>query len=146
MYDIVIKVHIVVSTCFFISGVVLLTLSVAGWVNKKEGRMRQFNRFSIIFLTLLYLQLTTGLLLYFFLKPDISASMTSLAEAMEKSALRFWAIEHVSLMIFALILSQIGWLFIRHLKENVRKYKAASFYYGISFLVVLTSAAMALFR
>lgn len=146
MYHTVINFHIVISSCFVIAGLVLVPLSVAGWLRGRTGRERLFRPLSRVFLGLLYVQLVTGLGLYFFLKPDFSTGTGTLEEAMERSVLRFWAIEHVSLMIFALILSQIGWFFIRDLQEVERKYRAATFYYGLSFLVVLTSAAMALFR
>ena len=146
MYESVITFHIIVSSCFILTGAVLLSLTILGWLRGKQNRERLFVRFSGIFLSLLYIQFVTGLGLYFFLKPDLSASRNTLEEAMDQSALRFWAIEHVSLMIFALILSQIGWLFIRELQPGKKKYRAASLYYGTSFLVVLISAAMAIFR
>lgn len=146
MYDAVINFHIIISSCFILAGLLLLPLSLMAWLRGRVDRERLFRRVSGVFLALLYVQFVTGLALYFFLKPDLYARMSSLEEAMEKSTLRFWAIEHVSLMIFALILSQIGWLFIRELDDRKRKYRAATFYYGFSFMVVLVSAAMAILR
>lgn len=146
MYSVVIKFHIFISSCFFLTGAVLVAWSITGWARNRPGRLVLYNRLSYLFIALLYVQLVTGLTMYFFLKPDPSASITTLEEAMEKSTLRFWAIEHVSLMIFALLLSQIGRLFIRQLPAERRMFRAATFYYGFSFLLVLASAAMALFR
>lgn len=146
MYESVITFHIIISSCFTLTGIVLLSLTLLGWLRGRQNRQRLFGRISGIFLSLLYVQFVTGLALYFFLKPDLSASGNTLAEAINQSALRFWAIEHVSLMIFALILSQIGWLYVRELQPGKKKYRAATLYYGTSFLVVLISAAMAIFR
>jgi hypothetical protein len=146
MYEKVFNFHVVISSCFVIAGLVLVPLSLSGWLRGSIHRDRLFSRISVIFLILLYIQLVTGLGLYFFLKPDISASVSTLVEAMEQSALRFWAIEHLSLMIFALLLSQIGWFYIRELQDRARKYRSASLYYGSSFVLVLTSAGLAVFR
>ena len=101
---------------------------------------------SWVFIHFLYIQLLTGIALYFFLKPEVDANNISMEEALQQNSLRFWAIEHVSLMLFALIFSQVGRLIIKQISSDRKKYRAATFYYGISLLVVMSSAFMAIFR
>jgi hypothetical protein len=60
------------------------------------------------------------------------------------ASLRFWAIEHIALMIFALFLTQLGRLFIRRSNNPVRKFKASLFYYGVALLLILFSVSIAL--
>jgi len=60
------------------------------------------------------------------------------------ASLRFWAIEHIALMIFALFLTQLGRIFIRKSTAPVRKFKASLFYNGTAVLLILFSVSVAL--
>ncbi len=145
MYDIVIRFHYWTSSIFFVLGLIMVIWAIVGWV-KSKAYSSAFNKLSFIFLLFLYIQLLTGIVLYFFLKPENLAPNISLEQAVRQSSLRFWAIEHISLMLFAFLLAQIGRLFIKKLASDRQKFRAATFYYGISFLVVLISASMAMIR
>lgn len=145
MYDIVVRLHYIVSSIFIILALVTTTWAIVGWV-KDRPCPRSFLSLSWLFIHFLYLQLFSGIALYFFLKPEYNAGILTMEEAVKQSNLRFWAIEHVSLMFFALILSQVGRMLIKQISSDRRKYRAAVFYYGISFGVVLISALLALFR
>jgi heme A synthase len=145
MYDIVIKVHYIVSSIFFALALIVTIWAIIGWAkNLKAGRA--FNRLSFFFIHFLYIQLITGIALYFFLEPDTKLAGVTMEQAAKQNELRFWAIEHVSLMLFALLLSQVGRLLIKQLNSDRKKFRTASLYFGVSFIVVLTSAALALFR
>lgn len=145
MYNIVIKFHLVISIVFLLLALVVITWSIVGWTKNLEYK-HLFSRLSYFFILFLYLQFFSGLILYFFLKPEKNEEIISLSDAMEQSKLRFWAIEHVALMLFALILSQIGWVMIKQLPGDKRKFRTAGFYYGVSFVLVLLSAAIAIFK
>lgn len=145
MYDIVILFHYWTSSIFFIIALIVTIWAIAGWVKSKKYSPA-FNKLSFVFILFLYIQLLTGIVLYFFLKPQNQSVDISLEQAALQSSLRFWAIEHVSLMLFAFLLAQIGRHFIKQLTTERKKFRAATFYFGLSFLVVLTSSGMALFR
>ncbi|MFO7669009.1 MAG: hypothetical protein R6W31_05060 [Bacteroidales bacterium] len=145
MYDIVIKFHYVISAIFIILALITTAWALIGWI-KDIPCPRSFLRLSWVFIHFLYIQLFTGIALYFFLKPEVDATNISMEEALQQNSLRFWAIEHVSLMLFALIFSQVGRLIIKQISSDRKKYRAATFYYGISLLVVMSSAFMAIFR
>lgn len=145
MYDVVIGFHYLISSVFLIIAVVLITWAVRGWVRSLEFTPA-FSKLSYYFNLLLYIQLFTGVFLYFFLKNEVEISGISLEQAINQSNIKFWVIEHVSLMLFALLISQIGRLFIKQISSGRSKYRAASFYYGISFIAVIVSAMMAIFR
>ncbi len=145
MYDVVIKLHYVVSTIFLILALVTTIWALIGWV-KDIPCPRSFLRLTWVFIHFLYIQFLTGITLYFFLTPGSSGSVMTMEEALKQNSQRFWGIEHVSLMLFALILSQVGRLMIKQMSSDRKKYRAATFYYGISLLVVMSSALMAIFR
>jgi uncharacterized membrane protein SirB2 len=83
-------------------------------------------------------------LLYFFLNPAGESNINSFEAAMRNNNLRFWAIEHVSLMLFALVLSQIGYIFLNRSRQDDKKFRNIGFFYGVSTLVVIISMAVAL--
>ncbi len=145
MYDVVIKLHYVVSTIFLIIALITTIWALIGWA-KNLACPRSFLRLSWVFIHFLYIQLLTGITLYFFLEPETRTDVISMEEALQHNSSRFWGIEHVSLMLFAVILSQVGRLIIKQISSDRKKYRAASFYYGISLLVVMSSAFMAIFR
>ncbi|MDX2432209.1 MAG: hypothetical protein QNK35_14830 [Bacteroides sp.] len=145
MYDIVIKLHYIVSAIFLILALVTTIWALIGWA-KDLPCPRSFLSLSWVFIHFLYIQLLSGIILYFFLKPETSTDILTMEEALQLNSSRFWGIEHVSLMLFAVILSQVGRLMIKQISSDRKKYRAASFYYGISLLVVMSSALMAIFR
>ncbi len=145
MYEVVIKLHYVISAIFLILALVTTTWAIIGWA-KNLACPSSFLKLSWVFIHVLYIQLFTGITLYFFLKPASSSEVMTMEEALLHNSQRFWGIEHVSLMLFALILSQVGRMIIKQISSDRKKYRAATFYYGISLLVVMSSAMMAIFR
>jgi hypothetical protein len=100
----------------------------------------------VLFLVLLYLGLILGVILYFMLDPESKPGMLSLQEAQENATQRFWAIEHFTIMLFALILSQIGRIFtIKNITDR-QKFKYAIFYFGIATLFTFISTGIYLFH
>ena len=145
MYESVIGFHMVVSALFILLGMVTTVWAIRGW-SRKASCPRSFLKLSWTFIHVLYLQLITGVVLYFFLKPEPASALLSMEEAMSQDRLRFWAIEHVSLMLFSLCLAQVGRLVIKQISTDWKKYRAATFYYGISLLMTLVSATMGILR
>jgi hypothetical protein len=54
------------------------------------------------------LQLVLGLLLYFLLSPTTSAIFADFGAAMRDPVARFWAVEHLSMMLAAVVLVHLG--------------------------------------
>ena len=141
-YELVIDSHIIVSTVFMIIAILIVVRSIRGWRLKKA--YTKFDRnLSIVFLVFLYVQLILGLLLYFVLGNRAAGAVT-MEEATEQMALRFWVLEHFVFMIFALFLSQLGWIFIRKSKLDSNKHRNELFYFGGSILLILISIGIRL--
>jgi hypothetical protein len=117
--------------------IILTVRSITGWLNKKE--YSQSDRYLAIgFLVMLYLTLINGLIMYFFIDPALKASMDMHA-AIKRASLRFWVVEHFYFMTFALILAQIGGIFIRKATNDRSRFAYASFYYGIATFITIVS-------
>jgi hypothetical protein len=66
------------------------------------------DRWGLILVVAIDLQLLLGLLLYFVLSPNTSAIFGNFGAAMRDPVARFWAIEHVVLMALAVVLVHLG--------------------------------------
>ena len=66
------------------------------------------DRWGLIFTIALDLQLLLGLVLYVALSPTTAAIFGDFGAAMRDPVARFWAVEHVTLMLVAVIAAHVG--------------------------------------
>lgn len=144
IYSFAFKIHIVISTITLLAGIACVVLSVQGLVSKREYGRTDFG-ISLVFNVALYFQLILGSLIYYLLRTTQEGPMWEVPDTQNDASLRFWAIEHIALMIFALFLTQLGRTFIKKSKGPFRKFRASLFYFGMSLLLILFSVGMALF-
>ena len=138
MYSTLINIHVWTSTMFLLISIVLCSVVFRDFYYKKRYS-KMNNRLEIAFIGFLYFSMILGIVLYFFLDPTSKPKMLSLDEAQKYASLRFWAIEHFCVMLFAVILSQIGRIFTsRNISAN-HKHKYALFYYGMATLITFIS-------
>lgn len=139
IYPIFIKFHIVFSVLFILIAVAISTYFFWGWRRKKA-----FGPFEIrlknTFLSFLLADLVFGIILYFFLQKP--AGHMSAAEAMKYASLRFWAIQHFSNVMFVIILSLIGNVFIIQTQQSIKKFKYAFIYFGIATVIIIVSVSL----
>ena len=138
MYQFLLIFHIVSSTIFIMVALVLSLRSVLGWQNN-WSYARVDKVLSYVFMGLLYLTLLHGVIMYFFIDPAAKSQPMDILQAMKQASLRFWVMEHFYVMTFALILSQIGGIFIRKATVDKSRFAYASFYYGISTIITMLS-------
>jgi hypothetical protein len=120
--------------------IILLLLAfvqaLAGWLGKKrytEGN-RKLNVFALISA---HIQLLIGLVLYFlgdWFKGDSSVALT-----------RYWKMEHISMMIFAIILITVGNARSKRGDDPVVKHRSVALYFGLA-LVLIVAAVMAMVK
>jgi len=88
-----------------------------------------FNRLALVFM---HLQVVLGFLLYF-----ISPKVIFEATSMQSSMLRFFLVEHIALMLIAVILITIGYVKADRINNEVKKHKRVIIYYSIALLLIL---------
>lgn len=143
-YKIVFNLHIYVSIITLLAGTGTVVRSIIGWsAGKTYGRKDYL--FSLSFSIALYLQLLLGFIIYFLLRTSIENPAFEIPSSSNDASLRFWAIEHIALMIFALFLTQLGRIYIRESTTSLKRFRASLFYYGSSLLLILFSLSIALF-
>lgn len=91
-------------------------------------------RIALFALIATHLQLITGLILYF-----ISPKVQFVSGVMKDAVLRFYTVEHISLMLIAIALITIGYTKAKRRETADRKFRAIASYYGIGLLLILIS-------
>jgi len=102
-------------------------------VNKKEFKPldRKLGLFSMISV---HLQLVLGLILYF-----ISPKVQFTAAAMEDKLLRFYTVEHITLMLLAIAVITVGYSRAKRVNVDTRKFRSTWLYYLIGLVLILIS-------
>ena len=144
IYSVAFKIHIFISSITLLAGIFTIALTIQGMITKREYGKRDF-ALSVIFNVALYFQLILGFLIYYLLRSTLEGPLWEVPDTQNDASLRFWAIEHIALMIFALFLTQLGRVYIKRSKGPSRKFRASLFYFGTSLLLILFSVGMALF-
>ena len=93
----------------------------------------------IVFTSLMDIQLLTGLVLYFFLSPITKLALSDFGSAMKNADLRFYAVEHIFMMLIAVVLVHIGRAKSKKAIADHAKFRIATIFYGLSLLIMLAA-------
>ncbi len=95
------------------------------------------NIFAASFVGTMHLQLLLGLVLYFFLSPITESALSNFGGAMKNAELRFWAVEHASMMVLAVVVAQIGRSKSKKATDAAKKFKLQAIFFGAALLLML---------
>lgn len=106
MYDTILWLHSWLRWPALIAGV---TATAAAFASRPTGSDKTAaDRWGLIFMILLDVQFLLGLFLYGLLSPITAAIFDDFGAAMRDSAARFWAVEHITLMLAAVVIVHVG--------------------------------------
>jgi len=129
MYNILVHTH---------SGLRWFVLLFLVWaiVMAARGAYRQGGKpmAALLGLVFTHIQLVIGLVLYFTSPKVIFAGLS-----MSNSVLRFYLVEHIALMLAAVILVTVGYVKAKRAAEDLKMNKSILWYYSIGLLLILVS-------
>ncbi len=113
--------------------VIAVVNALMKWLGKKpyEKSDKSINAMTMGFI---HLQALTGAILYF-----ISPKVMFAGEAMKDSVLRFYTVEHISLMLIAIILVTIGHARAKRMTDSTKKFKNIFWFYDIALVLILVA-------
>lgn len=138
MYTGFLHLHDALRWLVLLSLVVTLVKYLSGWLGNQPWKKTD-NILGIVFTSLMDLQLLTGLVLYFFLSPVTKLAMSDFGAAMKNADLRFYAVEHFTMMLIAVVLVHIGRAKSKKAKTNSAKFKTATIFFLIALVVMLAA-------
>ena len=138
MYTGFLHLHNTLRWLILLSLVITLVKYASGWLGNQPWKKTD-NILGIVFTSLMDLQLLTGLVLYFFLSPVTKLAMSDFGAAMKDSGIRFYAVEHFSMMLIAVVLVHIGRAKSKKAKTDSAKFKTATIFFLIALAVILAA-------
>lgn len=129
-YKIIVTLHSWAAMLALITIAFALFKSLTSWLGKKPFE-KSHNAIYASAVGFLHLQLLLGLILYF-ISPNVQSVS---AEVMKNATLRFYAVEHITGMILAIIIAQVG----RTLSKKKQSHAAFFICMTIAFILILGS-------
>ena len=138
MYALILGIHSLLRWVVLVSGLWVFARGVMGARSRKPWTPGD-DRAGRVFVSTLDLQLLLGLVLYVWLSPLTSVAMQDFGGAMGNPVLRFWAVEHITGMMVALVLAHIGRVRVRKATDTVKRHKLAAVFAGLALLAILAT-------
>jgi len=143
MYNFILILHNLMRWLILIFGLLAVIRGFYGWFGKKEWAQLD-DRVGLGFTISMDIQLLLGLLLYFVFSPITKTAFQDFGAAMADSELRYFAVEHLLMMVIAVVLVHIGRALSRRADTDIGKFKRSAIFFTLGLLVVL--AAIPWFR
>jgi hypothetical protein len=94
-------------------------------------------RLSLVPLILVDTQVLIGLVLYFFLSPNVHQAMGDVGAAMKDGHLRYYLVEHPTLMILAAAALHVGNVLVKRAGDDRRRYVVTTVASGAALVLLL---------
>jgi hypothetical protein len=138
MYTGFLHIHDTLRWLLLLSLAITLVKYLAGWLGNQPWKKLD-NVLGIVFTSLMDLQLLVGLVLYFFMSPVTKLALSDFGAAMKNADLRFYAVEHFSIMLIAAVLVHIGRSKSKKAKTDQGKFKVASIFFLIALALIVAA-------
>lgn len=136
MYTGLLHTHNMFRWLVLLALVLALVFAFIGWSGKKDWTKR--DKITGLVLTIFMdIQFLVGLILYAFVSPFTKAAFADFGAAMKNADLRFYAVEHILLMLIALVFVHIGKSKSKKLQEHWKKHRAAAIWFGLALVLIL---------
>jgi hypothetical protein len=116
--------------------VFVLYRSISGWLGKKAFNNTD-NTASLLLLITAHTQLLLGLIQYFGTSGYTKAAFANMGAAMKDPILRYFAVEHITAMLLAIVLIQLGRTFSKKASADLDKHKKLAIYTSIATLIIV---------
>jgi hypothetical protein len=136
MYRFVLTLHSWNRWAVLLAFVLALSYAYRGWLGGQPFRPTD-RRLGAVLTGLLHLQLLLGLTLYFGLSPWTQRAATDRAAAWHDPTLRFWSITHISLMVTAIIVAQVGQSIARRAATDLARHRWLALSFSVALGLIL---------
>jgi hypothetical protein len=135
MYTFVLVLHSWLRWAALVAGV---GATMAAFTDRAQtAGVGRADRWGLALMATLDLQMLLGLLLYLVLSPMMEAIRQDFSGAMQNRVGRFWAVEHISTMLVAVILVHVGRVLARKAKSPEAKRTRLLVCFGIATLAMI---------
>ncbi len=135
MLDLLVLTHSVIRYFVLIFLLVVIVRSFMGW-QQKSNYTALDDKFSLWLFIFTHTQLPIGLILYF-ASPVVIFSGASMKDAIA----RYWLVEHVTMMLIAIVLITVARITAKKMTEEVAKHKRMFIFNVLALIIILVAIA-----
>jgi hypothetical protein len=143
MYRFVLTLHSWNRWAVLLTLLAALWLAYRGWLGQQPFRALD-HRVGSLLTGLLHLQLLLGFTLYFGLSPWTRQAAADRTAAWHDPTLRFWSITHISLMLSAIVVAQIGHSIAKRAATDAVRHRWSALSYSIAAALLMAGIPFAL--
>src|SRR5690554_3129120 len=137
MFATLLALHSLLRWFILVFMVYSIFLAYRGWF-KNSPFTNYDNWIRIITVSFAHIQLIIGVWLYF-ISPIVAYFLKNFSESLHQTQLRFFGMEHITMMLIGISLVTIGSSIARRKKTDQEKFKAIAIWYSIALVVIFTS-------
>ncbi len=138
MYTGLLHTHNLFRWLVLLALVFAVVLAFSGWFGKREWKIQ--DKLTGLLLTIFMdIQFLIGIILYAFVSPVTKSAFADFGAAMKNADLRFYAVEHILMMVVALAVIHIGRARTKKAATPVQKHRAAAIFYSIGLILILSA-------
>jgi len=134
MYIFLRGLHNLVRWLVVFGGVWALLSTLQGLFSRSAWN-RTHQRAGVLFTSSLHLQLLLGIVLYV-ISPLIASGLRDIGAAMQSQRIRFFLVEHLLLMLLAIVAAQLGFSLARRAGSDREKFVRALIGYSLAALLL----------
>jgi len=136
VYSFLLPLHNLLRWLLLAAALFAVIRAARGWFGKKDWSPLD-DRAGFWFTMVMDLQVLVGLILYLFFSPLTLSAFQNFSGAMQNLTMRFFAVEHIGLMIVALALAHIGRVSARKASDAPVRHRRALVWFGLALLAML---------
>ena len=137
MYPHLLATHNLLRWIFLVFLLISLAQAYSGWLGNRPFT-KLANTFKTLTVSTIHLQFILGLILYF-VSPIVAEFLGDVGGSMKNKDLRFFGIEHVVMMLLAVVAVTIGSAKSKRQPTDTAKYKTIAIWFTIALLLVLVA-------
>lgn len=138
LYVPLLAIHNILRWAVVLTALYALFTYITGWMQNRDFTPSD-RRAGSFYTISMDVQLLVGLLLYGFVSPITRVAFMDPGAAMRDSQLRFFLVEHMMLMVIAVVLVHVGSVMARRGATAQSKFKRGAIWYTLGFLAVLAA-------
>ena len=138
LHPILLPLHNIIRWAVVITALLAVGRALAGWFGKRPWT--EMDRKTGVWFTIaMDTQVLIGLLIYFFTSPITTQALQNFGAAMGDPVRRYFAVEHIMMMLIALVLAHVGSARAKKAGSDLAKHRNAAIWFGLSIVLVLAS-------
>ena len=136
MYTGLLHTHNMFRWLVLITLILAILFALFGWFGKREWSKKD-NLAGWVLTIFMDIQFLVGIILYAFISPITKVAFNDFGAAMKNPDLRFYAVEHILMMIIALVLVHIGRAKSKKAMVSWKKHRISAIYYLMALVIVM---------